>query len=103
MQLENCASQDFSLVFGLRITRKSLQSDPKVQFNDPKVILCDPSVSLFDLFCNSRICVAQEAYAEQVRARLEKQLRRRANEMGYELKPIVPPTKPVAEPSTVGA
>ena len=85
MQLENCASQTFSLVFGLRITRNSLQSDPKVRFFDTKVILCDPSVSLFDPFCNCRICISQEAYAEQVRARLEKQLRRRAKEMGYEL------------------
>ena len=30
-------------------------------------------------------------YAEQVRGRLEKQLRRRAKELGYELKPILPP------------
>jgi len=32
----------------------------------------------------------EEAYAEQVRARLEKQLRRRAVELGYELRPIEP-------------
>ena len=29
----------------------------------------------------------EEAYAEQVRERLERQLRRRAKELGYELKP----------------
>jgi hypothetical protein len=29
------------------------------------------------------------AYADQVRDRLEKQLRRRAKELGYELKPIL--------------
>jgi len=34
---------------------------------------------------------------------LEKQLRRWAKEMGYELKQIVPPADPVAEPATVGA
>jgi len=45
----------------------------------------------------------EEAYAEQVRARLEKQLRRRAKELGYELKPIVPPAEPVTEPATVSA
>jgi transposase len=37
----------------------------------------------------------EEAYAEQVRERLEKQLRRRAKELGYELKPI---ETPAAEP-----
>jgi hypothetical protein len=31
----------------------------------------------------------EAAYAEQVRDRLEKQLRRRARELGYELKPIL--------------
>jgi hypothetical protein len=30
----------------------------------------------------------EQAYAEQVRARLEKQLRRRAQELGFELRPI---------------
>jgi len=45
----------------------------------------------------------EDAYAEQVRARMEKQLRRRANEMGYELKPIVPPPEPAAEPAIVSA
>ena len=30
----------------------------------------------------------EEAYAEQVRERLERQLRRRARELGYELKPV---------------
>jgi len=34
---------------------------------------------------------------------MENQLRRRAKELGYELKPIVPPAEPVAEPSTVSA
>src|SRR5262249_20773038 len=34
---------------------------------------------------------AEEAYAEQVRQRLEKQLQRRAKELGYELKKIAPP------------
>ena len=38
----------------------------------------------------------EAAYAEQVRERLEKQLRRRAKELGFELKPITPPT-PTAE------
>jgi len=41
----------------------------------------------------------EDAYAEQVRGRMEKQLRRRAKELGYELKPIVPPP----EPAMVGA
>jgi hypothetical protein len=31
----------------------------------------------------------EAAYAEQVRERLEKQLQRRAHELGYELKPIL--------------
>ena len=31
----------------------------------------------------------ESAYAEQVRERLEKQLQRRAKELGYELKPIL--------------
>ena len=31
----------------------------------------------------------EAAYAEQVRERLEKQLHRRARELGYELKPIL--------------
>ena len=33
----------------------------------------------------------EDDYAEQVRERLEKQLRRRAKELGYELKPIEAP------------
>jgi transposase len=36
----------------------------------------------------------EAAYAEQVRQRLEKQLRRRARELGYELHPIEPPAAP---------
>ncbi len=36
----------------------------------------------------------EEAYAEQVRARLEKQLRRRAAELGYELKKVEPTPAP---------
>ena len=40
----------------------------------------------------------EAAYAEQVRERLEKQLRRRAKELGFELKPIEVPAAPaVAE------
>jgi transposase len=35
----------------------------------------------------------EEAYAEQVRQRLEKQLQRRARELGYELKKIEPPAE----------
>ena len=43
---------------------------------------------------------SEEKYAEQTRQRLEKQLRRRAKELGYELKPIEPPVVPaVAEPA----
>ena len=34
---------------------------------------------------------AEQQYAEQVRQRLEKQLERRARELGYELKKIEPP------------
>jgi len=34
---------------------------------------------------------------------LENQLRRRAKELGYESKPIVPPAEPVAELLPVGA
>lgn len=36
----------------------------------------------------------EDAYAEQVRARLEKQLRRRAAELGYELHRIDPAAAP---------
>ena len=36
-------------------------------------------------------------YAEQVRARLEKQLRRRARELGYELQKIEPAAVPLVE------
>jgi hypothetical protein len=40
----------------------------------------------------------EAAYAEQVRQRLEKQLRRRAKELGFELTKIEPPVTPtVAE------
>jgi transposase len=39
----------------------------------------------------------EEAYAEQVRVRLEKQLRRRARELGYELHKIETPTGPALE------
>ena len=34
---------------------------------------------------------------------MEKQLRRRAKELGYELKPIEPPPEPAAEPAMVSA
>ena len=36
----------------------------------------------------------EEAYAEQVRARLEKQWQRRARELGYELKKLETPVTP---------
>ena len=36
-------------------------------------------------------------YAEPTRQRVEKQLRRRAMELGYELKPIEPPVTPAVE------
>jgi hypothetical protein len=39
----------------------------------------------------------EAAYAEQVRARLEKQQRRRPRERGYELKKIEPPAAPGVE------
>ena len=42
---------------------------------------------------------SEDAYAEQVRERLEKQLRRRAKELGYTLNKIDPP----AAPTVVGA
>ena len=43
----------------------------------------------------------EAAYAEQVRQRLEKQLRRRAKELGDELRPIeTPPTPSIGEPAT---
>ncbi len=41
----------------------------------------------------------EEVYAAQVRDRLEKQLRRRAKELGYELKKIEPPAAPTVEAS----
>jgi transposase len=41
----------------------------------------------------------EQAYAEQVRQRVEKQLRRRARELGFELKPIAP-APPAPEPAT---
>ena len=40
---------------------------------------------------------ATTASAEQVNARLEKQLRRRAKELGFELKKIETPTEPTVE------
>jgi transposase len=39
----------------------------------------------------------EEAYAEQVRERLEKQLARRAKELGYELKKVEPPPASMSE------
>ena len=36
----------------------------------------------------------EEAYAEEVRERLEKQLRRRAKEMGFEVKRLEAPPEP---------
>jgi transposase len=39
----------------------------------------------------------EAAYAEQVRARLEKQLQRRARELGYELKKIEPQAQPAVQ------
>jgi transposase len=55
---------------------------------------------IYNLMRYGEAYVKQEeaAYAEQVRARLEKQLQRRATELGYELKKIEPPTpRPAAE------
>ena len=43
----------------------------------------------------------ESAYAQQVRQRLEKQLRRRAKELGYELKKIETPVPPTGEQATV--
>jgi transposase len=40
----------------------------------------------------------EAAYAEQVRERLEKQLRRRARELGYELKKVEPPLETITLP-----
>lgn len=40
----------------------------------------------------------EAAYAEQVRERLEKQLQRRARELGYELKKIEPPLQTITMP-----
>ena len=47
---------------------------------------------------------AEEAYAEPVRERLEKQLRRRAKEMGFEVRKIeAPPAmEAVTEPAPQG-
>ena len=42
-------------------------------------------------------------YAEQTRQRLEKQLRRRAQELGYELKPIEPPVVPAGKEPAAAA
>ena len=44
----------------------------------------------------------EEAYAEQVRERLEKQLHRRAKELGYEVKKIEPPEPAAATGPTSG-
>ena len=41
----------------------------------------------------------EEAYAEQVRERLERQLRRRARELGYELKPVEGSAEPMPAPA----
>jgi transposase len=43
----------------------------------------------------------EAAYAEQVRERLEKQLRRRARELGFELKKLEPPAAPRLEAPTL--
>src|SRR5437588_4765779 len=40
----------------------------------------------------------EEAYAEQVRDRLQKQLQRRAKELGYELKKVEPALQTVVMP-----
>jgi transposase len=40
----------------------------------------------------------EEAYAEQVRDRLERQLRRRARELGFEVVKVEPPPPPAADP-----
>jgi hypothetical protein len=39
---------------------------------------------------------SEDAYAEQVRVRLEKQLHRRAKELGYTLTRIDPPAAPTS-------
>jgi hypothetical protein len=39
-------------------------------------------------------------YAEQTRARVEKNLRRRARELGYELKKLEPPVSAETVPAT---
>ena len=51
---------------------------------------------LYNLMRHGLVYMRQEeaAYAEQVRARLEKQLHRRAKELGYELKKIESPATP---------
>jgi hypothetical protein len=43
----------------------------------------------------------EAAYAEQVRARLEKQLHRRAKELGFEVVRIEPPQAEVEPPEAV--
>ena len=40
----------------------------------------------------------EAAYADQVRERLERQLRRRAQELGFELRPVAPPVAPAVQP-----
>ena len=42
----------------------------------------------------------EAAYTKQVQARLEKQLHRRANELGYEVVKIEPPKSEVEPPAT---
>ena len=44
---------------------------------------------------------SEDAYAEQVRERLEKQLRRRAKELGYTLTKVGPPAAPTEQPTAV--
>ena len=45
----------------------------------------------------------EDAYAEQVRERQEKQLKRRAKELGYELTKVDPPAPEVAAPELAEA
>src|SRR5207244_3446880 len=54
---------------------------------------------LYNLLRYGLAYVKQEeaSYAEQVRARLEKQLRRRAQELGFELKAIATPVEATVE------
>lgn len=56
--------------------------------------------SLYNLMRHGIACMRkeEEAYAKQVRERLEKQLQRRAGELGYELTKIEPPLETVTMP-----